>query len=313
MTLRQLLEDKTMKTAIETMLNDFCDLTGLAAVLNDASGNRLTELSNISSYCKIIRARDNQCCLSDKKGADIAAKVGETCIYICHAGLIDFAIPIIVNGEHIGSIMAGQVRSMRPLSIDFSSRLEDECDSVIEKYEAIPFMTNEQLQKSARVLGIIRQYIIECIEKKSLARQAEKQSTGIVRIDEFADLSSRIAIKMHNLLYMEGKHLLYELLDNYVVPETRQIHLQLFEKIFTEQLTVLKLSIPQRSTLANYSDLLVLRKETNSDYYIKLYDYLFEDIILNKRFREKTNWTMPWHICTDTIIKSFPIMKLPAM
>lgn len=32
-------------------------------------------------------------------------------MYICHAGLIDFAIPIMIKGQYVGAFLAGQVTS----------------------------------------------------------------------------------------------------------------------------------------------------------------------------------------------------------
>ena len=54
------------------------------------------------------------CSLSHKKGGEEAARTGRPYIYTCHAGLIDFAAPIIVEGQLIGTILGGQILTASP-------------------------------------------------------------------------------------------------------------------------------------------------------------------------------------------------------
>ena len=42
-----------------------------------------------------------------QKGGEEAARLGRPVVYECHAGLIDFAAPILLEGRQIGTILGG--------------------------------------------------------------------------------------------------------------------------------------------------------------------------------------------------------------
>ena len=46
----------------------------------------------------------------DAHGGLHAAITGQPYIYRCHADLVDFAVPLIVNGSYMGAVLGGQVR-----------------------------------------------------------------------------------------------------------------------------------------------------------------------------------------------------------
>ena len=50
----------------------------------------------------------------DRLGGEESAKTGKPSIYQCHAGLVDFAAPIMLEGRQIGSILGGQVLTGPP-------------------------------------------------------------------------------------------------------------------------------------------------------------------------------------------------------
>jgi ligand-binding sensor protein len=58
---------------------------------------------------KATKGLFDRCAVSYKKGGEEAARTGKPYIYKCHAGLIDFAAPIMINGVQIGTILGGQI------------------------------------------------------------------------------------------------------------------------------------------------------------------------------------------------------------
>ncbi len=96
------------------MLQDNCSKAmGLAFVTVDYRGCPITHYSGFTPYCRL--GRENQgffemCKQCDAHGGLQAAITGQPHIYRCHAGLVDFALPLICDGIYMGSLMGGQIR-----------------------------------------------------------------------------------------------------------------------------------------------------------------------------------------------------------
>ena len=103
---------------LQRVQDAFSDMTGMAALTTDADGVAVTNGSNFTDFCmKYTRATKIgafRCGLCDKRGAEIALAAGHSCTYDCHAGLVDFAAPIMVDGRMVGSFIGGQVLTEPP-------------------------------------------------------------------------------------------------------------------------------------------------------------------------------------------------------
>jgi len=60
------------------------------------------------------------------------AKTGETYYERCFAGMIDVAVPVIVDGEHVATLFAGQVFLRKPDAERFRSVVRQLCRRDIE-------------------------------------------------------------------------------------------------------------------------------------------------------------------------------------
>lgn len=88
--------------------------TGMATVTTDVDGKPLTKETAFSDFCiKYTRQSElgcTRCMESDKIATRIALETGKPAVYVCHAGLVDFASPIMLENRLIGCFMGGQVR-----------------------------------------------------------------------------------------------------------------------------------------------------------------------------------------------------------
>ena len=94
--------------SFQKIQNDIAKATGVAIITTDYKGKPVTEHSSCTEFCKIIRSKDNLkelCEKCDSRGGLEAARSGRPYIYKCHRGLIDFAVPIIVEEQYLGSLM----------------------------------------------------------------------------------------------------------------------------------------------------------------------------------------------------------------
>ncbi|MGV8907120.1 MAG: sensor histidine kinase [Acetobacterium sp.] len=155
---------------LQRIQDSFSSATGLAAVTVDYKGNPITEYSNFSEFCNCVRkdSGNRDCCYqSDAHGGIESARSGKPSIYICHGGLVDLAVPIMVKGNYLGAILAGQVKidedEMRRLPLGTSHALTDFSDQpeILELYNKISYTTLTQVRASAELLYTIANYLVE--------------------------------------------------------------------------------------------------------------------------------------------------------
>lgn len=105
---------------LQKMQDMFSLATGMAAITVDLNGKFITEPSNFTEFCMNYTRKTtlgaSRCAKCDAEGKGA---------YFCHAGLMDFAEPIIVNGEHLGNILGGQVLPGTPDITKFEAIAEE--------------------------------------------------------------------------------------------------------------------------------------------------------------------------------------------
>lgn len=111
------LKDVVNIDFLQKLQDSFALTTGMASITVDDVGP-ITNSSNFRDFCmeftrksSIGSKRCNEC---DLKAGKEAARTGKPYVYYCHAGLVDFAAPIVLNGKQIGTILGGQVLTSPP-------------------------------------------------------------------------------------------------------------------------------------------------------------------------------------------------------
>ena len=97
----------------EKIQETLSNATGIAMVTVDYKGNPITAECNFSNFClerRKIKACKQNCFFSDAYGSLKAAMLNAPYIYKCPAGLIDCAVPIIFQENHIGAVLMGQAK-----------------------------------------------------------------------------------------------------------------------------------------------------------------------------------------------------------
>jgi len=155
---------------LQSIQDAFSEATGLAAISVDLDGS-ITEPSNFTDFCmKYTRGcaegskRCNKC---DLRGGEEAVRTGKENVYYCHAGLVDFAIPIIIKGKHVGSILGGQILTSVPDEEKFKRIAVDigiDPDEYIRALRKIPIISENKVRNSAHLLELIVQKICENID-----------------------------------------------------------------------------------------------------------------------------------------------------
>ena len=158
-----LLTDLIEVDLLQKIQDEFSRYTGMAALTTDADGNPITEGSAFTDFCmKYTRQSElgyQRCVASDKNAALMALESGEPVVYVCHAGLADFASPIMMGDKLIGCFLGGQVRISSQIDEEAlketAKELGTEYESSNEAMEATNYSDKMPLKKSAKFSGIV--------------------------------------------------------------------------------------------------------------------------------------------------------------
>ncbi len=103
--------------ALQRMQDNFSKATNMSFITVDYKGNPITKASGFTEFCNLCREipeMARRCYQCDAHGGLHSAITGRPHIYKCHAGLIDFAIPLIYEENYYGALMGGQINSNSP-------------------------------------------------------------------------------------------------------------------------------------------------------------------------------------------------------
>lgn len=107
------LDHSEEKDSLEKMLQYFSVISGLKVELVDENGETMVSTKNHvpdCRFCQLIKSTakgQKKCCRSYARAGREAAKYGEPYVFRCHAGLISWAVPLIIQDHHC-AITCGQ-------------------------------------------------------------------------------------------------------------------------------------------------------------------------------------------------------------
>ncbi len=147
---------------LQNFQDDFAKGMGLASVTVDLEGNPVTKPSCYTRFCAkfthTTECGDKRCAESHNRGGEEAIRIGKPYVYECHAGLIDFAAPIMLEGRHIGTILGGQVLTGPP-DDDKYRRIAGEIgvdeDGYVTAAHEVSIMPMERIHAAANVLFLV--------------------------------------------------------------------------------------------------------------------------------------------------------------
>lgn len=121
---------------LKRMLVSFKAATGIQAAFVDLEGNYIIEPvieKGDSCFCELIRNSETgakRCRDTMKRAGENSAKLGETYISRCHAGMVSLTMAVFCEDEHIGSIVCG------PMTMwEWDSIAEEETIELLEGIE----------------------------------------------------------------------------------------------------------------------------------------------------------------------------------
>lgn len=181
----------------EEIMNNWARSTGLATVAVGADGQYISDCYNFTDFCiKLTRGSQEgcrRCVKNDQEGKGV---------YSCHAGLVDFGIPITLeDGTELGSIIGGQVLPENPSEEKFRATARElgiDEDAYIEALKKVKVKTRDEIEASANLLGdvinmFVRTSYISYVNRELLDGLKEGIQNSMTEIDAANANTKKIA------------------------------------------------------------------------------------------------------------------------
>lgn len=179
--------------SFQKIQDDISRATEFAIITVDYKGIPVTKHSRCSEFCRLIREQKEfakLCEKCDSRGGLEAAREGSFYIYKCHRGLVDVAVPIIIDGQYLGAVMVGQVllENAEDYNLEEVLTKELEYDSmekekILEAYEKIPVLSFDKIQAVSEMMSHVSNYIVEEALLKRTQNEIYKKNIEIARAE----------------------------------------------------------------------------------------------------------------------------------
>ncbi len=196
---------------LQRVQDSFADLVGVAALTIRKNGEPVTNPSNFTDFCmKYTRSTEvgcERCEYCDSYGGQIAQESGYSVSYYCHAGLVDFAAPIMAGDEIVGSFIGGQVLTDAPdeeKTRQIAEELGVDPDIYWEEIQKVTIIKEEDLKKATDFLFTIAGIISDMAYTKYLLVDAAKElkASAKMKADFLANMSHEIRTPMNAVIGM---------------------------------------------------------------------------------------------------------------
>lgn len=149
-------------SVLQQFLDNFAIGMNCAAVSVNRNGGEVTKPSYYRDFCANHVHKspigDARCAQCHNKMGEEAMKQQKPYVGYCHAGLIDFAAPVIVSGELIGTVLGGQILDKAPNENEIrslSGELNVNPDGLWEAAKGIDIVPRMNIDAAAQVLFVV--------------------------------------------------------------------------------------------------------------------------------------------------------------
>lgn len=182
------LTDLISVSTLQSIQDGFANFTGMAALTTDADGNAVTRGSNFTEFCMDLTRQSKEgcrkCAQCDKKGGEDALYSKKSVAYSCHAGLVDFAAPIMLGDEMIGSFIGGQVLTEEPDEDKFRAIARNigvDEDKYIVALRKVRIVERKQVEAAADFLFVIAGLLSQSAYDAYISKQ---NNTGLTSLNQ---------------------------------------------------------------------------------------------------------------------------------
>lgn len=157
---------------VDTLLEGFNKSTGFVTAILDLQGNVLSRSGwrrICTDFHRIHPESSEKCTVSDTVLASKMAEGENYHFYRCLNGLVDVAVPIIINGEHIANLFSGQFFFEKPDFDYFQKQAEEygfDNPEYLKALAEVPVLSKEKVKDAMDFLLNMTQLISETTFQK---------------------------------------------------------------------------------------------------------------------------------------------------
>ncbi len=153
---------------LERLLDSFSTITRMNVAVTGVDGSYLLKSNKEEAeFCRLIKSTSQGlecCCSSYARAGREAEKWNEPYFLKCHAGLIAWACPILLDGRHEGNFICGQVLMWKPDDyyirevMEFTKKLDIDKAALKEAAKKLDVISADHMQAAADLLFVTANY-----------------------------------------------------------------------------------------------------------------------------------------------------------
>ena len=195
---------------LQQLQDAFSNMTGMAALTTDKDGIGVTKGSHFAEFCDYTRKTPEgfkRCEKCDREGSRMALAWGKSVTYYCHAGLVEFAAPIVAGDMVVGCFIGGQVLT-KPVDEDEICKIAKEIGVDTAKYleaaQKVSIMPKGHIEKAAESLYAIANVFSNIAYSKFqlMLANVEIERAANMKADFLANMSHEIRTPMNAVIGM---------------------------------------------------------------------------------------------------------------
>jgi AraC-like DNA-binding protein len=169
---------------LQSVLDDFCLLTGIRISLCDTSVRAITRSTKQDDFCQLMQnvCGSERCRASDEALFQRCLETGKPQLHRCHRGLLDMCVPVLRDGVPLGFLIMGRIRTEQAMPPAMAALFPTELLPRAEQlYRELSYYTEQQATAAANLAAALAAYILS--ENLILTRSSEEAEALVSYVD----------------------------------------------------------------------------------------------------------------------------------
>lgn len=206
---------------LQELQDDFARYHNVASLILDHNGEPITEVSNLSDFCSILRSTPKgleKCMRSDARLGKMTAK-GSSAITSCQnfKEIMDGVVPIYIKGRHLGTWGIGQVLTEK-LDIEEVRRYAREVgadeDKLVEASQKLKVGPKDEFEKVVSFLSMMAKNIsLLGLQNLQQARYITERKHLIKELDEARKFLETVIENIPDAVYLKDSQYHFSLVN----------------------------------------------------------------------------------------------------